>query len=82
MFNFSYNCNSNSQFSAVTFDLGDGLYFIGFEGTDELISGWEEDCEMSYKFPVEAHILAKKYINKFTISNAKLILGGHSKVEI
>ena len=79
MFNYSSNRNSNSQFSAVTFDLGNNYYFIAFEGTDELISGWEEDFRMSYSFPVEAHVLAKKYINKFTISNAKLILGGHSK---
>ena len=79
LFNYSYSHNDGSQFSAVTFDLGNNLYYIGFEGTDELISGWKEDCIMSYDFPVEAHILAKKYINKFTISNAKLIVGGHSK---
>lgn len=79
LFNYSYSSSEGSQFSAVTFDLGNNLYYIGFEGTDELISGWKEDCKMSYEFPVEAHILAKKYINKFTISNAKLIVGGHSK---
>jgi len=79
LFNYSYSSTEGSQFSAVTFDLGNNLYYIGFEGTDELISGWKEDCKMSYEFPVEAHILAKKYINKFTISNAKLIIGGHSK---
>ena len=79
LFNYSYNFNEGSQFSAVTFDLGNNLYYIGFEGTDELISGWKEDCVMSYKFPVEAQKLAKKYINKFTISNAKIIVGGHSK---
>lgn len=79
LFNYSYDYNDGCQFSAVTFDLGNNLYYIGFEGTDELISGWKEDCIMSYKFPVKAHTLAKKYINKFTISNAKLIVGGHSK---
>ena len=79
LFNYSYSHNEGSQFSAVTFDLGNNLYYIGFEGTDELISGWKEDCAMSYKFPVDAQKLAKKYINKFTISNAKIIVGGHSK---
>ena len=79
LFNYSYSFNDGSQFSAVTFDLGNHLYYVGFEGTDELVSGWKEDCKMSYEFPVEAHVLAKKYINKFTISNAKLIIGGHSK---
>lgn len=79
LFNYLYIANEDSQFSACTFDLGKNIYFIGFEGTDFLISGWEEDCKMAYDFPVEAHILARKYINKFTISNAKLIVGGHSK---
>ncbi len=79
LFNYAYRYNDGSQFSAVTFDLGNNYYYVGFEGTDELVSGWKEDCKMSYEFPVEAHTLAKKYINKFTISNAKLIVGGHSK---
>lgn len=79
LFNYSYNGDDNSQFSAMTFDLGNRLYYIGFEGTDKLISGWEEDCKMSYSFPVEAQRLAIKYINKFTFKNVRLIIGGHSK---
>ena len=45
LFNYSYNHNEESQFSAVTFDLGNNLYYIGFEGTDELISGWKEESQ-------------------------------------
>ena len=79
VFNYLYKGDANSQFSACTFDLRNKTYFIGFEGTDTLISGWEEDCKMAYSFPVEAHLLAKKYLRRFTFKNVKLIIGGHSK---
>lgn len=79
LFNYLYEGNEDSQFSACTFDLGNKLYYIGFEGTDKLISGWEEDCKMSYMFPVEAHKLAIKYLSRFIFKNVKLIIGGHSK---
>ena len=78
VYNYVYEGNESSQFSAVTFDLGDNLY-IAYEGTDALISGWEEDFEMSYRFPVEAHKKAIKYLNRYTFSKKKLIIGGHSK---
>ena len=79
VFNYSYNSNIESQFSALTFDLGNRLYYVAFEGTDTLVSGWEEDFKMAYTFPVNAHKLAKKYLRKYTFKNVKLIIGGHSK---
>lgn len=79
VFNYLYNGTAESQFSAITFDLGKKTYYVAFEGTDTLISAWEEDCKMSYMFPVEAHKKAKKYLRKYTFKNAKLIVGGHSK---
>lgn len=79
MFNYQYDSNIESQFSAVTFDLGHRNYYVSFEGTDTLISGWKEDFKMSYLFPVEAHKKAKKYLRKYTFKNVKLIVGGHSK---
>ncbi len=79
LFNYLYEGNSESQFSAVTFDLGNKTYYVAFEGTDALISAWEEDFKMSYKFPVAAHKKAKKYLRKYTFKNVKLIVGGHSK---
>lgn len=78
VYNYQYIGNDNSQFSALTFDFNNTLY-ISYEGTDELISGWEEDFKMSYIFPVEAHKKAIKYLNKYLFTNKKLILGGHSK---
>ena len=79
MFNYQYDSNIESQFSAVTFDLGNRNYYVSFEGTDTLVSGWKEDFRMSYLFPVEAHKKAKKYLRKYTFKNVKLIVGGHSK---
>lgn len=68
------------QFSAITFNLYDNNYYVAFRGTDELVSGWEEDFKMSYHFPVEAHSLAKEYLDKyFTRKKCNLIVGGHSK---
>ena len=80
MSNYMYIGNEESQFSAVTFKITKDLYYISFEGTDALLSGWEEDCKMAYKFPVAAHVLAKEYLNKvFTLRRGKVIVGGHSK---
>lgn len=80
MYSYKYIGNEESQFSAVTFEINKGLCYVAFEGTDQLISGWKEDCKMAYKFPVEAHKLAIKYLNNnFLFSNKKIIVGGHSK---
>lgn len=80
MYNYKYIGNDNAQFSAITFEINQDLIYLAFEGTDHLISGWEEDFKMSYMFPVEAQKYAIKYINHnhFPIKS-KIMLGGHSK---
>lgn len=79
LFNYLYIGDDSSQFSAVTCEINKKLYYVSFEGTDKLLSGWEEDCKMAYNFPVRAHVYAKKYLDKFTMKPVKLIVGGHSK---
>lgn len=80
MYNDVYIGDDSQQFSAVCIELSPRLVFVSFEGTDQLISGWEEDCKMSYKFPVPAQKLAIKYLNKhFTFRDCELIVAGHSK---
>ena len=80
MSNYIYKSDEKSQFSAVTFKIKKNLYYVAFEGTDEMLSGWEEDCKMAYHFPVEAHVLAKSYLEKnFMFKRGKIIVGGHSK---
>lgn len=81
LYNYSYKRNSDKQFSALFIDIDDQTTFISFEGTDDLISGWKEDFQMTYTFPVPAQREAIKYINKSIslLSKRSFILGGHSK---
>ena len=80
MSNYVYIGNEESQFSVVTFKIAKDTYYVSFEGTDQLISGWEENLKMAYRFPVKAQTFAKDYLNKyFTFKRCKLIVGGHSK---
>ncbi|MBP3766020.1 MAG: DUF2974 domain-containing protein [Bacilli bacterium] len=71
--------DNEKQFCAVKFKSDDFTY-IAYEGTDDSIVGWMEDCQMIYKFPVPAQKLAIDYINKTVkLSDKKIIVGGHSK---
>ena len=80
MFNYKYIKGENEQFKAITFYVKDNIYYVSFEGTDELISGWMEDLRTSYMFPVESQMSAKRYLTRnFLFKNVKLIIGGHSK---
>lgn len=78
--NYRYISSIDSQFSALTFEIDKKLKFIGFEGTDELLSGWKEDAYMSFKFPVDAQQYAINYINEVvSIFDKNIIVAGHSK---
>ena len=78
--NYVYSTDSEKQFSAMMFRINDKLEYICYEGTDELVSGWKEDFELSYKFPVPSQKDAIKYANKYIrISGPDVIIGGHSK---
>lgn len=81
LYNYVYKCDESKQFSALFIDLDDETTYISYEGTDELISGWREDFEMSYKFPVPAQREAIKYINTHIniFTKRRFIVGGHSK---
>ena len=80
VYGYEYIFDDASQFSAITFEINRDMCYVAFEGTDQLVSGWKEDCEMAYRFPVRAHKYAIKYLNhNFLFSDKKLIVGGHSK---
>lgn len=80
LYNDVYIGNQHQQFSALTIEINPNLVFVSFEGTDELISGWKEDCAMTYKRFIPSQVQAIKYLNQhFTFKNCELILGGHSK---
>lgn len=78
--NYRYITSLDSQFSSLVFDLNKHLKFIGFEGTDEYISGWKEDAYLAIRFPVDAQKYAIKYLNEVvSLFDKKIIIGGHSK---
>lgn len=77
---YTYITSLDSQFSAMTFKIDKNLKYIGFEGTDELLSGWKEDAYLSFSFPVDAQKYAIEYINNtISLFDSKIIVGGHSK---
>lgn len=80
MYNYIYIGDDTKQFSAVCIEINSKLIYVSFEGTDHLMSGWEEDFKIAYKFPVPAHKQAIRYLNKnFLFRDCKIIVGGHSK---
>ena len=77
---YIFDNDINMQFSAMSFHISKKLKFICFEGTDELVSGWKEDCHLACYFPVPAQKRAIEYVNKHThLFGKKVIIGGHSK---
>lgn len=80
LYNDIYIGDDKKQFSALTIEVNPRLVFVSFEGTDHLVSGWKEDCAMTYKKFIPAQMQAIKYLNKhFMFRNCELILVGHSK---
>lgn len=80
LLNYVYDTAPNMQFSAMTFRLTRALSYVAFEGTDELISGWREDFEMTSSFPVPSHLAAVRYLNTHVhLFGPMVIVGGHSK---
>ena len=68
------------QFSAMVIEIGSGLRFISFRGTDNTLVGWQEDFNMFFTFPVESQIEAQKYFERVTeCFDGEFCLGGHSK---
>ena len=51
------------QFAAVTIELPDGTVYISFRGTDDTITGWKEDFNLSNGI-VPSHKRALEYLEK------------------
>lgn len=80
LYNYIYFDSSDEQFSALCIKISDDLIYVSFEGTDEVVSGWKEDLELSYMFPIPAQLDAISYLNKsIKLKDKKIIVGGHSK---
>ena len=71
---------SEKQFSAITFDLGNGEYYISFRGTDSTVTGWREDFNLSFCKEVPAQEEAVSYaMTVMGRTPGNFYLGGHSK---
>lgn len=69
-----------TQFSAVTFILGEGTLYVAYRGTDETFIGWKEDLNMAFIYPVPGQAYSVKYLNIVASRLAsKVYVGGHSK---
>lgn len=71
---------SELQFAAVTYHLGNGSIYVAFRGTDDTLVGWKENLNMSFKAPVPAQIEAAKYLERAAEAfDGDIYVGGHSK---
>lgn len=69
-----------SQFCAMTFNLGKQEKYIVFRGTDDTIVGWKESFNMSFMLPIPAQLEALKYVNESADTfDGTIYIGGHSK---
>lgn len=68
------------QFGAVTMVLPDNSIFISYRGTDDTITGWREDFNLSHTFPVPSQEAALQYLETVaSFHRGDIRLGGHSK---
>lgn len=80
VYSYKYVGDKDKQFSAMTFKVNKKFIYVSYEGTDHLLSGWKEDFELAYKFPIESQKDAIKYLNKtIGLFDKNIIVGGHSK---
>lgn len=69
-----------TQFSAVTYLLEDGMIYVAYRGTDVSFVGWKEDFNMAYLVPVPGQEMGVKYLNIVTRRfPGPFYVGGHSK---
>lgn len=74
------DAESDKQFAAITFELGDGQYYIAFRGTDNSVVGWKEDFDLSFLDAIPSQKAAVSYaIRVMEQVPGRFFLGGHSK---
>lgn len=77
---YTLNEDETEQFCACTYHFGNNCY-IAYQGTDDTLTGWEENLRMIITYPVNAQVSAKSYFDKiFSLyPNDSFVLLGHSK---
>lgn len=72
--------DEDTQFAAISFELGDGTLCAAFRGTDNTMVGWKEDFNMTYLESVPAQRLAMGYVMDLHHNfHGGIRLCGHSK---
>lgn len=75
-----FDIERQTQFAAMTFVHKRDFAYLGFRGTDSTFTGWKEDFNMAFTWPVPAQDQASRYLEAAASSLPKrLMLGGHSK---
>ena len=71
---------TSKQFAAVTIQIADDCVFVAYRGTDDTVTGWEEDFKLCYMTPVASQIEAEAYLKNVCCNwKGKIMVGGHSK---
>ncbi len=71
---------NEAQFSAITFQLGDGSFCVAYRGTDDTLVGWKENFNMSFMETVPAQAEAVKYLDYAASAlSGGIYVSGHSK---
>ncbi|MHA3066791.1 Mbeg1-like protein [Lacticaseibacillus saniviri] len=72
--------DTQEQFAAITFALGNQTYVVSFRGTTNSLVGWKEDFNMTFLQTVPAQVSAASYLQEqMTQFPGKYYLVGHSK---
>lgn len=68
------------QFSATSFLLNDQTVYVAFRGTDDTLTGWREDFNMSFLPQVPSQETAAAYLRGvLELGFPNVYVGGHSK---
>lgn len=76
--NFEAVTDSDEQFAAATYEVGDCVV-VAFRGTDTTMIGWKEDIDIAYQGTLPSQQTALKYLNHELQKYDKLYITGHSK---
>jgi len=80
LYYFQDSVSASGQFGALTVRLPNHITYVSFEGTDSNVSGWKEDFQLIYQFPIHSHVLARNYLDStLNIFDREIYIGGHSK---
>ncbi len=70
---------SEEQFAAAVFSSSDGRGYMIFRGTDESVTGWQEDLNLACEDEIPSERKALEFLSSYSEGYTSLVLAGHSK---